>query len=560
MTMRVGQTVCGRFELLREEVPATGSPIFGNTWVVLDGETGDVQRATFVDTELLPSEDAREAFLTHAGALTEVADAGGANDLAPVTYVGREGDHCVVIYEALRGGLGLVDAFVDPNHDPDDRRLELARFIERAPRALGFLHRHRLVHGLVSTATTFSWDGGHALWQYGLVPHLDKDCFFARHGGHCDGAVAPEVAAGGPWTSGADVYAWGAALARWISGKPWAQAVERGRAQKLAGISSPELLSLIADCLAEDPAARPADGEALEARLLKLGLIEQEKSRPNEALVDAVSGVGDHVFEPQLKEGKAAASPSASSSALELPVTNLEDLAEPSQPHAAASHAALVLQAVQATPEDDDDTKVAQASKSGGRQIVVLDKRVYPAEVRTEEPEPAEPVSKPVVEPDIQTAAVAEPDSEQSLAQSVASAVEQGTAALELRDNVDAALASGLTEAEPAAEASLPSPPEQFGTGLPRQRADTDAPMAVRRHRSRATYPLGHTAIPDEPAQVLSREVDESLESEVGDDTNPELTPAEPPVEKSSERYVNLIVAVVGGLMLAYLLMTWLRN
>ncbi len=593
--MRVGQTVCGRFELLREEAPATGSQIFGRTWVVLDGETGDVQRATFVDAELLTTEDAREAFVTHAGALTDVASPGGGNDIAPVMFAGREGDQCVVIYEALHGAIGLVDAFADPEHPPDDRRLELARFLDRIPRALGFLHRHRLVHGLLSTATVFSWDHGHALWQYALVPHLDRNCLLERHGGHCDGVLAPEVREGGPFTPTSDVYAWGAALAHWITGKPFSKAIKRARAGKLPGVSSPELVALIGETLAEDPTDRPTDGEALQARLTALGLHDEEAQRPVEALIDALAGVGDHVYEPDPKSVRTPQSPSASSSALELPVTNLEDLAEPSRPHAAASHAALVMQfqadeatspaqtpgptaegsqarmaqpatsqapgsgtqpaksesarlptqrepnSVSAVGSSSPRSKSApQAATSGARQVLVLEKRVFPAEV-------------PLAQGDDNTkpGELQEP----SLAETVASAVEQGAAALELRDNVNAALAGGADAAD-----ELSEPPERLTAsvdGTLRRRADDDAPMAVRRHRSRATYPLGHTAIPDDVETPPASDV--SVEAEVGDDTNPELASAEA-VEKPAERYVNLIVAVVGGLTVAYLLMTWLRQ
>jgi len=147
------------------------------------------------------------------------------------------------------------------------------------------------------------------------------------------------------------------------------------------------------------------------------------------------------------------------------------------------------------------------------------------------------------------------------LANHVTSAVEQGAAAIELRDNVNAALASALI---PVDEDDLGEPPELLtasvdGTSV--VRADPDAPMAVRRHRSRATYPLGHTAIPDtdnDVAPTPEPEVDESVETEVGEDTNPEGVVAKP--EKASERYTNIAVAIIGGIVFAYVLMTWLKN
>ncbi|MGB1012823.1 MAG: hypothetical protein ACPG4T_01725 [Nannocystaceae bacterium] len=588
MSIQAGQTVCGRFELLREEPEATGSQVFGRTWVVLDGDTGDVQRATFVDAELLPSEETREAFVTHASALIEVAEAGGGDDLVPVTFVGRHEGLCVVIYEALHGGIGLADAFADPSHPPDDRRLELARFVDCVPRALGFLHRHRLVQGLLSTATTFSWDSGHALWQYGLAPYLDRETLMARNGAHCDGAVAPEVADGGPWSAVADVYTWGAALAHYITGFDFDRAVRRAQKGQLPGVSSPELVALIGEAVANNPEDRPADGDALRARLDTLGFVDEDSTLPSEALVDALAGVGDHVFEPELKPGKSDPAPSASSSAMQLPVTNLEDLAEPSRPHAAASQAAMILQASAAISQTAGKRPVVDedgpsASVSGARKILVLEKRVSPSPVSGADesaPDSSAGVGLPPP-PDLANASRSTEGKASSsatedgsgasgsgLTDQVAAAVGQGSASIELRDNVNAALASALfAVGDEDDDDDLGEPPEHLTASVDGSsvvRADPDAPMAVRRHRSRATYPLGHTAIPDTNDEVVPTrepEVDESVESEVGEDTNPEGASdklVEP--EKPAEKYTNIALAVIGGLVLAYVLLTWLKN
>ncbi|MCA9662124.1 MAG: protein kinase, partial [Myxococcales bacterium] len=266
MAHNPGDQICGRFELVRVEPEGTGSPLFGQAWAALDSESGELVRLAIIEPALLADEAARDALIARLRPLSE----GGQEDsLVPLSYIGRDGEHVVAAFEALYAGISLADVLADL--DAEDRLPELGRVITDVALGLALLHGRGVLHGALGIETIFVWERGNALWQHGLVESCDPAAIAARIA-EAGLAVAPEVAETGQVSAASDVFAWGATIAAYISGKSGAEAVEALRAGELLSESG-KLLELLQAAVDPSPAKRPRSGGEVVKGLRDAGLL-----------------------------------------------------------------------------------------------------------------------------------------------------------------------------------------------------------------------------------------------------------------------------------------------
>lgn len=254
--------LCGRFELMREEPANTGVQLFGPTLAVLDTQSGEPARACVLDAALLPTPEARAAFVRELAELAELEDSA----LVPQVFVGQDGERVVVCYDPLQGAFALRD--MDDGPRSSDLPNELQRLARQLARALAALHERGRVHGMLAGEAVFVGPRGPAAFQHGFAP-LCARAELERRWAELDPALlAPEVLAGGAFSPAADSYAWGVALSEFATGLRGAAAL---RAPEPPGLQA-GLWSLIAVSLAKDPAERPRDGAELVRRLEALAL------------------------------------------------------------------------------------------------------------------------------------------------------------------------------------------------------------------------------------------------------------------------------------------------
>ncbi len=276
MELSAGTLICGRFELMREESPNTGSPVFGPTWAVLDTETGEPARACLLDASLLPGVEERRAFVRAVGELGDLRDP----SLVPQVFVGEDGDHAVVCYDPLQAfalgdlydGTGAVDVLG-----------ESGRLARRLARALALLHARGRVHGLLACEAVFVGPQGPAVFQHGFAPLCVRAELERRCRAFHVASLAFETRGAGAFTPAADVFGFGATLAQFVTGLRGDAAL---RAAEPAGLPA-GLWALIKACLAEEPTARPRDGAELVRRLGEVLPGETEGAPTGEASAPA---------------------------------------------------------------------------------------------------------------------------------------------------------------------------------------------------------------------------------------------------------------------------------
>lgn len=306
---------CGRFELMREEPANTGVQVFGPTLAVLDTKTGEPARACILDAALLPTAEARAAFVRALAALGALDD----SSLVPQVFVGEDGDRVVVCYDPLQGAFALRD--MDDGPGSADLSNELQRLAHQLARALATLHAHGRVHGMLAAEAVFVGPRGPAAFQHGFAPLCARAELERRWAGLDPSLLAPELRRGGAFTPAADAYAWAVALTEFATGLRGAEAL---RAAEPAGLPA-GLWALFAACLVDDPAVRPRDGAELVRRLEAL-------AHPGGDAVEAPQVSLSPVSEAlSLSTGLSGHAPGDSGSA-ELSATNLEELFTPSAP------------------------------------------------------------------------------------------------------------------------------------------------------------------------------------------------------------------------------------
>ncbi|MFO0953724.1 MAG: serine/threonine-protein kinase [Isosphaeraceae bacterium] len=149
---------------------------------------------------------------------------------------------------------------------------------------LAYAHDHGVVHGDLTPANVMLGRFGEVqILDWGLARVVAEEGDPAVGAAGTPGYLAPERAAGtgGRWNARSDVFALGSILCEILTGAPaypWSlSAREAGRSpvpdvtgglSRLASCGAdPELVSLARDCLAVDPASRPANASVFARRL-----------------------------------------------------------------------------------------------------------------------------------------------------------------------------------------------------------------------------------------------------------------------------------------------------
>ncbi|MCB9739813.1 MAG: protein kinase [Deltaproteobacteria bacterium] len=185
------------------------------------------------------------ALLEHA-AVVPIYDAGERIDGTPF-YVMR-----------VVRGMSLADA-IARSEEAAPGRLRLVRHVLDAARAVAFAHRLGVVHRDIKPANLLIGELGETqVADWGLAARLSDEQALARAVG-TRGFCAPEVVAGGPGSTRADVYSLGASLGAVLGLDPRSVTAPQG----VPG----ELLAIVQRACATEPAERYADAEALAADL-----------------------------------------------------------------------------------------------------------------------------------------------------------------------------------------------------------------------------------------------------------------------------------------------------
>src|SRR5690606_13556522 len=122
-----------------------------------------------------------------------------------------------VCYEPLQGAFALGDLY--DGSGTFDLRHETGKLARQLARALASLHARGQVHGMLACESVFVGPRGPAAFQHGFAPLCARAELVRRTRAFHLACLAPEVAAGGAFTPAADVYAWGAAIAQFITGR-----------------------------------------------------------------------------------------------------------------------------------------------------------------------------------------------------------------------------------------------------------------------------------------------------------------------------------------------------
>jgi hypothetical protein len=368
MELSPGTSICGRFELVREESPNTGVPVFGPTWVVIDGQRGEPARACVLDASLLPTAEARAAFVRVQRELSELRDAA----LVPQVFVGEDGDVVVVCYEPLADAFPLGDLYEGPG--AADLLQDCGRIARQLARALASLHARGQVHGMLACEAVFVAPGGPATFQHGFAPlcaraELERRCRAFHIAG-----VAPEVLAGGPFTPASDVYGWAAAMLQLVTGQRGEAAL---RAPEPAGLPT-GLWSVLRACLSEQPSARPQAGDELVTRLEALAVapVSTPPAAEPEPPVPQASSPAAPPPVPKVSPPEPVEPVRPRPPTVPLPVTSIEELLLASDhprptppPEVVATPSASTTGA---HPTLDGEARVAGRSATGLRRVHVL--------------------------------------------------------------------------------------------------------------------------------------------------------------------------------------------
>lgn len=287
MERNAGSTVCDRLELLREEPASVGVQVFGPTWVVLDGQSGELARACLLDDELLPTQELRHAFAAAAVDLGTLRDPA----LVPQLFAGADADGGAVLYEPVSGGVAFGELY--DGTGSYELAVEVGRLARQLARALAALHQRGRVHGMLTAASVFVGPRGPSVYQYGLAPLCDRAVLMRRVRAFDLQGIAPEVHAGGGFTPAADLYAWAVTVAQFAAGARGPAAVAAVQSeQELPGLSF-GLRAALRACLSEAPGDRPQDATELLRRLDSSGLGDASGMLPlaqAPELVEAIAG------------------------------------------------------------------------------------------------------------------------------------------------------------------------------------------------------------------------------------------------------------------------------
>lgn len=259
VVLQPGQRICSHVRIVKPAPPDAGSRLFGDVWMAADDESGGQLWLTVVGEEFLPSIFEFSEFMAKANGLSRLRHP----DLVRVALVDREEKYCVIGYEALDGANLFSELLLREKLDAEKvlrRSLQLAK-------GLAYLHSRGVMHGLLSAATTFEWEGQTLAWQYGLVQAIDS----AALAEHCrrasDDELFPPELHRGSASPATDVWAWAALVAEMASGLSTLEAINETLDGGQGFEADPRLVEVLQQCLAADPAARLSDANQIVERL-----------------------------------------------------------------------------------------------------------------------------------------------------------------------------------------------------------------------------------------------------------------------------------------------------
>jgi hypothetical protein len=254
-----GQRICTHVRIVKPAPSDAGSRLFGDVWMAVDEENETKLWLTTVDQQFLPSIFEFSEFMAKANGLARLRHP----DLVRVALVDREESFCVIGYEALEGATLFSDLLIA-------EKLDASKVMRRAvavAKGLGYLHAKGIMHGALSPATTFEWEGSTVGWQYGLVQALDKDALAAAVRRASDEELFPPEMHRGVLSPATDVWSWARLVSEMASGLSALEAVNETLDGGDGFEADPRLIELMQQCLAAEPAARLRDANVILDRL-----------------------------------------------------------------------------------------------------------------------------------------------------------------------------------------------------------------------------------------------------------------------------------------------------
>jgi serine/threonine protein kinase len=260
----VGRTIRGRYRL----VERLGSGAMAEVWAAEDTELGRRVAVKLLGRDADPARFEREA--------RAAASLSHPNVIQLYDYGEFEGRPFIVL-EHLPGGT-LDDRLAGGRPLPDEESEQIANEVAEG---LAHAHANGLVHrDLKPGNVLFDADGRARIADFGIA-RLTGATTLTEAGMLLGSAptISPEQASGEPASPASDVYAFGVVLFWMLTGRPPFDeedpltliALHRDRpappVRSIRPDAPPALATLADDALAKDPAARPADGAELVARL-----------------------------------------------------------------------------------------------------------------------------------------------------------------------------------------------------------------------------------------------------------------------------------------------------
>lgn len=245
----------------------------GTVWLARDIRLDRLVAIKVLHPHLAADAAARARFVTEARLAARLAHP----NVVPVFAVEAEHDPPLIVM-ALIDGESVAERLATRGAMPV---AQVDRLLREMAWALGYAHAAGVVHRDITPANIMlEADTGRALLaDFGLATvteHLDAAPVFGT-----PGYLAPEVIRGESAGPGSDIYALGVVGYTVLAGRPPFVAESAGEllARHLVATPPPlaplasgaprRLIELIEACLAKDPADRPADADALLARLAR---------------------------------------------------------------------------------------------------------------------------------------------------------------------------------------------------------------------------------------------------------------------------------------------------
>lgn len=245
----------------------------GTVWLARDIRLDRLVAIKVLHPQLAADADARARFVTEARLAARLAHP----NVVPVFAVDADHDPPLIVM-ALIDGESVAERLATRGAMPVG---QVDRLLREMGWALGYAHAAGVIHRDITPANILleTATGRALLADFGLATvteHLDAAPVFGT-----PGYLAPEVIRGESAGPASDIYALGVVAYTLLAGRPPFVAESTGEllARHLVATPPPlaplapgaprRLVELVESCLAKDPADRPADADALLARLAR---------------------------------------------------------------------------------------------------------------------------------------------------------------------------------------------------------------------------------------------------------------------------------------------------